>query len=298
MLVLDDVPCEGCGYVLRGLTVDARCPECNAPVAESLHDDRLVEIPRRRLERLRRGMRIAELGLFAVMAGLLSQVTISPLAGILRPHLSATVMTLAARGLRLGGFVLLIGGVASVVTAAILLSNLGPRDASRPDQVRLARTIRGGLLAGGLLIGLGIALPMIGVGGGPGSTMGATIQLGAAAGLIALGEAWRGLLLRIAWLDDRSGEADGKADLRGLGRGVRAVAIALAAIFGGRVVLLAIGGGPGWLPNAMTGVGVLLSFALIPMLLGTVGGSVQLRRRIDLLLIARREREAIARAGD
>ena len=69
-LVHEDVPCEGCGYVLRGLSVDARCPECNAPVAESLHEDRLRDIPQRRLEHLRRGMRFAELGLFAVMGGL------------------------------------------------------------------------------------------------------------------------------------------------------------------------------------------------------------------------------------
>lgn len=33
---LGDLPCAGCGYNLRGLTRDGRCPECGAPVADSL----------------------------------------------------------------------------------------------------------------------------------------------------------------------------------------------------------------------------------------------------------------------
>jgi uncharacterized repeat protein (TIGR04138 family) len=31
----EDVPCLGCGYNLRGLTLEHRCPECGRPVAES-----------------------------------------------------------------------------------------------------------------------------------------------------------------------------------------------------------------------------------------------------------------------
>lgn len=34
--VADDVPCRKCGYNLRGLGADGRCPECGAPVAVSL----------------------------------------------------------------------------------------------------------------------------------------------------------------------------------------------------------------------------------------------------------------------
>lgn len=40
-IVHDDLPCRYCGYNLRGLPVDGRCPECNADLNDSLLPDRL-----------------------------------------------------------------------------------------------------------------------------------------------------------------------------------------------------------------------------------------------------------------
>jgi hypothetical protein len=33
---MNEITCTTCGYSLRGLTVESRCPECGAPIAESL----------------------------------------------------------------------------------------------------------------------------------------------------------------------------------------------------------------------------------------------------------------------
>src|SRR3954452_20569191 len=57
---MDDVPeisndrqCQ-CGYNLRGLTFDHRCPECGRPAAESVRFVVRVSPPRDEAERLRR----------------------------------------------------------------------------------------------------------------------------------------------------------------------------------------------------------------------------------------------------
>jgi uncharacterized repeat protein (TIGR04138 family) len=34
--IFDDCPCVGCEYNLRGLGVDQRCPECGAPIVQTL----------------------------------------------------------------------------------------------------------------------------------------------------------------------------------------------------------------------------------------------------------------------
>lgn len=40
-VIADDLPCTGCGYNLRGLSQDGRCPECALPVADTLAAERL-----------------------------------------------------------------------------------------------------------------------------------------------------------------------------------------------------------------------------------------------------------------
>jgi hypothetical protein len=292
--VLDELACEGCGYTLRGLARDARCPECNAPVAESLHDDRLADIPVARLARLRRSMRVAELGSLALLAGLATQMTISPLVALLtRLGMDPDVQRWLGIAVRMGGRLAIVGGLGSIAAAALMLSHLGPRDAGRPDQVRLARIVRGGMLAGALLIGQAVAIPMLGgPGGRAGSTMAMVVQLGGIAGVVCLGGVWWGLLRRIAWLDDRSGEGGGTVDLRGLARGVLSIVVAIGCMLGGRIILLSGGVGPGWVPGTLRGIAILVALATIPMLLGTAGASIALRRRIDLLLIIRHERDA------
>lgn len=52
-----EIACRGCGYVLRGLRPDDRCPECGEPVAESLRPDLLLFADPAWRDRLLRGCR-------------------------------------------------------------------------------------------------------------------------------------------------------------------------------------------------------------------------------------------------
>ena len=54
--VSQDMPCLGCGYNLRGLRSDGRCPECGKPVRHTLDGDLLSFGPRAYLRKLRRGV--------------------------------------------------------------------------------------------------------------------------------------------------------------------------------------------------------------------------------------------------
>lgn len=289
--VLDALACEGCGYILRGLALDARCPECSVPIAQSLHDDRLADIPITRLARLRLAMRAAELGSLAILVGMATQLTISPLVSlIVGLGVTPDVLRQLGVGLRVSGQFAMLAGLATIATAAVLLSHLGPRDAGRPDQVRLARIIRGGMLAGGFLLGQAMVIPLLGgPGGRAGSTIAMAVQLGAVGGLICLAAAWWGLLHRIAWLDVRSGEGGGIVDLAGLARGLKSVAVAVCSLFAVRIILIGSGIGPAWVPGVLRGIGILVALATILIIIGTAGASIALRKRMDLLLAMRPE---------
>ena len=51
-----DVPCRSCGFNLRGLSPDGRCPECGAAVARSIRGDHLIYSDPAYLDGLRQGI--------------------------------------------------------------------------------------------------------------------------------------------------------------------------------------------------------------------------------------------------
>lgn len=54
-VLTEDTPCRRCGYNLRGLSRDSRCPECHSPIALSIHRDLLRFADPQWLNRLTRG---------------------------------------------------------------------------------------------------------------------------------------------------------------------------------------------------------------------------------------------------
>jgi hypothetical protein len=51
-----DVACVRCGYNLRGLAADGACPECSAPIAGSLVENRLLGADQRWLRTVHHGL--------------------------------------------------------------------------------------------------------------------------------------------------------------------------------------------------------------------------------------------------
>ncbi len=79
--IIVDLPCRDCGYNLRGLHKDARCPECAAPVAESLAGFLLRFAQPEWLERVALGARIAAGGITAISFTLVALV-LTPTLGL------------------------------------------------------------------------------------------------------------------------------------------------------------------------------------------------------------------------
>ncbi len=71
-----DVACASCGYNLRGLAPDGRCPECGAPIANSLRGNTLSSCDPRWLGRLRLGADLIRVGMI-VSVGLVLAVVIT-----------------------------------------------------------------------------------------------------------------------------------------------------------------------------------------------------------------------------
>jgi hypothetical protein len=98
-LVADDVPCRGCSYNVKGLSLGGKCPECGTPVGISIHGDLLRYSDPKWVEKLALGMRLILWGMLITIAALIIAI---PLAFMVNPKLGEIVGFL-------GGLVVLAG---------------------------------------------------------------------------------------------------------------------------------------------------------------------------------------------
>src|SRR5216110_2944357 len=77
--VVGDLTCRRCSYQLRGLNDKGKCPECGAPIAQSIYGDLLMYSDSRWVQMLALGVKIILWGILltviaAVAGGLLDRL--------------------------------------------------------------------------------------------------------------------------------------------------------------------------------------------------------------------------------
>jgi hypothetical protein len=133
--VMIDIPCRKCGYNLRGLTMQGRCPECGMPVGISIQGDLLRFSNPRWLETLRRGVNLILAGI-AIMVLL---IIISILLQIARVN--------AGQVQALGGF-LGLGSAALLIAGGWLLTTPDPSGIGEDRYGTSRKIIRIALIVG------------------------------------------------------------------------------------------------------------------------------------------------------
>lgn len=120
-----DVACVHCGYNLRGLTADGRCPECNSPVGRSIHGNLLAFADPAWLGTLQLGVRVKLWNILIMLAAAAIAIVLG-LVGAPTQALVITALPAAVVGL----------------WATILLTTQEPRISLSEDTVSLRRIVR------------------------------------------------------------------------------------------------------------------------------------------------------------
>jgi hypothetical protein len=137
-----DLPCVGCGYNLRGLAADGRCPECALPVERSRLGDRLDVSNVRWLRTTHRGLSLVQWGGAAMLASV-AAVWVWSAGGLLlslRGSARVTLPMMILRASAILGALLLVAGV-------ICLTRPEPRTSATEPSLSRRRTLCGGLWA-------------------------------------------------------------------------------------------------------------------------------------------------------
>ena len=129
--------CVCCGYDLRGLSADDRCPECGTSVARSLHGERLSNADPSWLRSVERGQLLIGLGCVVYWAGLVVAIGLGAVSTTL--NAGPMVQRIVSRGPSLAALVLVLVGVVGVTALDPRLSQvyqpLGIRRVARTSAV-------------------------------------------------------------------------------------------------------------------------------------------------------------------
>lgn len=95
-----DIPCRKCGYNLRGLNVEGKCPECGTMVGLSVSGDLLRFSDPEWVQGLGSGVRLILWGVVVMIVAMAAGVVLT----LMREKLLGSLMTLGAQGLSLAGW--------------------------------------------------------------------------------------------------------------------------------------------------------------------------------------------------
>jgi hypothetical protein len=131
-VLIIDVTCRRCGYNLRGLCEDGRCPECGTAIGLSTRGDLLRFAEPQWVDRLARGVRY-------ILWGIVVQVIGGGLAGC--------VVGIFQQSLAVAGSIPLIAGLLRIY-GGWLLTSPDPSRIGEDRHITTRRVVRAGLIAG------------------------------------------------------------------------------------------------------------------------------------------------------
>ncbi|MCH8859402.1 MAG: hypothetical protein IID54_07490, partial [Proteobacteria bacterium] len=81
--LIEDVPCRRCGYNLRSLPADGKCPECGSAVAISIHGFYLRFAPPAWVRRLALGAKLLVVSVITTIVGWVALMAIAVVVALL-----------------------------------------------------------------------------------------------------------------------------------------------------------------------------------------------------------------------